>query len=162
MALRDLDNTPITLQSLVPMDRAPLISHWHPFNSLPLIESHFHPKFAIFNAGAKLAKMMVLKDPDNVKKFMEKLPSLLSIIDLYNVWIQAPTPDVKTAISYNAPLDLPDDGDDNNNDNNNNDDDNDYCQTRSQGSKKWKAPTVELAVKWKHHLTHSSTKSSGG
>jgi hypothetical protein len=152
VALKNLDNTPITPQSLDPTDRTQLITHWYPFDALPLIESHIRPEFAIFDAGAKLAKMMQSKNTGKFDELVQKFPSLLSIIDLYNVWIRAPPPDAQTDILYNAPLDPPDDGDDDDDDDddddNHNDKDDDY-HPKSQGSQKRKAPAVEPAVEQK-------------
>ena len=58
--------------------------HLHPFKTLPLFKSHIHPKFVIFNAGAKLVDLATA----DVSKLVKDFPGLSSIITLYNAWIR--------------------------------------------------------------------------
>jgi hypothetical protein len=68
------------------------VIHRYPYSSLPLLECHVHPKFAIFDAGRKLKKMLfgdhLVKDA--LRRALEDYPSLLKIQRLYRAWIQDP------------------------------------------------------------------------
>ena len=57
-------------------------SHVHspPFNTLPLLESHIHPKFVIYDAGFKLMGLKL----NFVENISQQFSSLTSIIHLYN------------------------------------------------------------------------------
>ena len=37
---------------------AGMVSHIYPYSTLPRLECHVHPKFAIFDAGLKLIKLL--------------------------------------------------------------------------------------------------------
>ena len=57
-----------------------VINCFYPFNTLPLLNSHLHPKFAIFDAGIKMARLT------HQKSMFLNNPSLLKIWRLYNAW----------------------------------------------------------------------------
>lgn len=57
----------------------------YPFNTLPLLNSHLHPKFAIFDAGTKMAKLIYQRS-----EFLDNHPGLIKIWRLYNAWKQSP------------------------------------------------------------------------
>lgn len=80
--------------------------HAYPFNTLPLLESHLHPRFAIFNAGYKLQDMLQTR-PESFFQLIDDYPSLSTIKALYGAWI-LPPPDV----AYTDPTFINDDGDD--------------------------------------------------
>ena len=61
-------------------------THFYPFNTLPLLESHVHPKFVIYNAGTKLAGL----SQECYAKLIEDFPSLASVCTLHNAWMQLP------------------------------------------------------------------------
>lgn len=59
MQLRGLEIEQITrrveLEDDIPAGGTPTWTiHTHPFNTLPLLKSHLHPKYVIFDAGRKL------------------------------------------------------------------------------------------------------------
>lgn len=91
MPLKGLEKTPILHQNVVPPDDTPLSDdhisvHFHPFRTLPLLESHVHPKFAIINAGEKLRN----SSPDDIQKLIHNFPEisagLTKVVTLYNAW----------------------------------------------------------------------------
>lgn len=57
--------------------------HLYPFDTLPLLESHLHPKFVIFNSGSKLDKM----GHTSLEKHIDKFPSLSKVLTVYKTWI---------------------------------------------------------------------------
>jgi hypothetical protein len=69
------------------------VIHRYPYSTLPRLECHVHPKFAIFDAGLKLIKLLHRDDPksnealDNVLK---GYPTLKKIQILYRVWMSTP------------------------------------------------------------------------
>lgn len=84
--------------------------HRYPFENLPLLKSHLHPKFAIFDAGRKLLKL----DPPPYLKLIETFPSLSfsSVQDLYTTWTHdPPTNEAPRDQSYNVPNKVFDEGD---------------------------------------------------
>ena len=83
-----MENLRIVRQDFIPSDSSTPVSdanstiHMCPFDTLPQLESHIHPKFVIVNAGAKLVKLATV----DVLKLVEDFPRLSSIITLYNAW----------------------------------------------------------------------------
>lgn len=61
------------------------LSHGYPFDTLPLLKSHLHPKFAIVDAGRKLSS-----SSDLLRKLIQILPALEPSITLllavYHMW----------------------------------------------------------------------------
>ena len=78
--------------------------HRYPYSSMPPLESHVHPKFAIFDAGRKL-KMLFEESESNqiLNKVVEDYPSLSKIQRLYRVWIQPPPNASRNDTSYIDP-----------------------------------------------------------
>lgn len=63
----------------------------YPFRALPLLESHLHPKFAIYDAGRKLKTLAESSSTqDELKEVLLDYPSLGQVKILYDVWIQTP------------------------------------------------------------------------
>lgn len=91
--------------------------HRYPFKTLPLLESHLHPKFVIFEGGRKLESLsLVLKGQETFNDF----PTLTALTELYNAWKASPTAEEQEQdSSYNVPVDS-NGGDDDD------DDDSDY------------------------------------
>jgi len=69
----------------------------YPYRTFPLLESHLHPKFAIFNAGMKISK--ILRERSSLQLF-DDYPSLDNIWKLYNIWSQPPPMFSKDDKSY--------------------------------------------------------------
>ena len=64
------------------------VIHTYPYSSLPVLESHVHPKFVVFNAGMKMRKLVLEGKSAVLKKPFEDYPSLTKIQYLYRNWIQ--------------------------------------------------------------------------
>ena len=60
-------------------------SHFHPFNTLPLLRSHLQPRFVIFNARAKLALLKY----EWVEWIAQHYPWILRMLTLYNAWVRS-------------------------------------------------------------------------
>ncbi|KZP19577.1 hypothetical protein FIBSPDRAFT_559317 [Athelia psychrophila] len=89
----------ISRQDVVPAAGLPLrldyiSSHLHPFTTLPQLESHLRPHFAIFEAGRKLAKLAGL-NPAALLDALADCPLLDKIITIYAAWIRARPSKVK-------------------------------------------------------------------
>ena len=101
-------------------------THYYPFETLPIIKSHLHPKFAIVNAGQKIQKL----GTTNGKIFgrvVTDYPILGDLMRVYMAWLQPADLDDKSFnVPFVPPLELiggnsrSDDG------HNDNDDDSDY------------------------------------
>ena len=65
------------------------VLHKHPYSTLPLLESHLHPKFAIYDAGRKLYRSAEALDF-----------SFGTIQTLYGVWTKFPPEKSKKDSSY--------------------------------------------------------------
>jgi len=76
----------------------------YPFNGFPLLKSHLHPKFAIFEAGRRLEFL----EPTVFKSLLVKFPSLALIGELYGAWSRKPPAEWKTDISFYDPDDTDD------------------------------------------------------
>jgi len=64
------------------------VRHSYPYSSLPLLESHLHPKFAIYDAGMKLKNLLFNRE--YLIEALANYPSLSKIQDLYRGWNQIP------------------------------------------------------------------------
>ena len=73
----------------------------YPYHTLPRLKSQLHPKFAIFNAGIKLAELR--GNLDKLGKIFEECPSLVKVEKLYNAWIQKIPDDALNDRSYVDP-----------------------------------------------------------
>jgi hypothetical protein len=62
----------------------------YPYTSFPQLESHIHPKFAIFDAGSKLQKLFNEDSDSNpvYEKILKDYPSVSKIRRLYFAWIR--------------------------------------------------------------------------
>ena len=147
------DGLPILRWDFIPTNGTPpspthYSIHLYPFKTLPLLKSHIHPKFTIFDAGSKLSVLKI----DLIKKLINAFPSLATIMDLYAAWTRFLPKDLyEEDPSYNISDD--NSNSDNYNDNNDNNDE-DYDNRTSLGwacSKKRKAPAVKgKSVKHNH------------
>ena len=87
-------------------DAGPLTTHTYPYNTLPLLKSHLHPQFVIFNAGSKLSKLMGGKSTLNeLQKVSENHPDvdLNTVIMLYDAWTRPIPEDAVETVSYIDP-----------------------------------------------------------
>ena len=115
MLLRGLKNERLQRRNNITVDGSPITwnNYDHPFDKLPLLESHIHPKFVIFNAGRKMHILQL-----QVQKVVNESvfsPRLGFVLHLYEAWIRTLPPNSKTDQSYLAPVDnkvTDDDGDD--------------------------------------------------
>ncbi|KZP27457.1 hypothetical protein FIBSPDRAFT_297547 [Athelia psychrophila] len=101
-----MTQTWISRQDVVPATGLPLrpdriSSHLHPFTTLPQLESHLRPHFAIFEAGRKLDKLR----PVAVVRALADYSLLVKILAIYAAWIQArPSKINKKVASVPTPL----------------------------------------------------------
>ena len=90
----------------------------YPYDKLPCLTSHIHPKFAIFDAGEKLEALGELSSSQQeLREVLSGNPGLEKIRILYSAWIRTPPKDSVNDISYNDPnfvlaYEPEDDGDD--------------------------------------------------
>ncbi|KAJ8456400.1 hypothetical protein ONZ45_g18735 [Pleurotus djamor] len=68
-----------------PLTLADIQSFVYPFTDLPKLESHVHPKFAIYELGRKLAPIFK-HDPARYDALFTLWPSLHQVLDIYNAW----------------------------------------------------------------------------
>jgi hypothetical protein len=73
-------------------DDGPLLntqfSHYlHPFNTLPLFETHLRPQFVIFNSGSKLRRLAE-NSSNSFRKVRDEFPVIQKIIALHSAWCQ--------------------------------------------------------------------------
>lgn len=110
MPLQGLEGLPILRQDVIPdgnLSPEHGSIHVYPFNSLPLLKSHIHPKYVIFDTGSKLAE----SEQDVIQELEDVFPTLhfSSIMALYSAWIRSPPAKSKKDHSYNVPDDNKDD-----------------------------------------------------
>lgn len=91
-----MTETWISRQDVVPAADLPLqhdyiSSHFHPFTTLPQLESHLRPHFAIFEAGRKLEKLNLAASLRAVTDY----PLLVKIAAIHAAWIRARPSKVK-------------------------------------------------------------------
>ena len=150
MHLKGLENERIQRRNNLSTDGTPATwtDHYYPFDTLPLLESHLHPKFAIFDAGRKINLLQLkVQKVVNESAISDRLSFVLR---LYEAWMR-PRPNVyKRDRSYLAPVDdkctTGDDGDDS-------DDglqvDDEIDEDYGPASKKKKKATAKTAIKRK-------------
>jgi hypothetical protein len=74
----------------------------YPYDNLPKLKSHLHPRFAIFDAGRKLRKLGE-QSPEDLEKVLKNNSGLEKIIMLYNAWIRPPPTHSQANVSYYDP-----------------------------------------------------------
>jgi hypothetical protein len=82
------------------------VIHRYPYSTLPRLECHVHPKFAIFDAGMKLNKLLHRDDPkssETLKNVLKGYPTLNKIQNLYRVWMYKPPNNALNDITYVDP-----------------------------------------------------------
>ncbi|GJJ06489.1 hypothetical protein Clacol_000681 [Clathrus columnatus] len=73
-------------------------THVYPFNDMPLLQSHVHPRFVILEAGRKLAiNIDLLPDLSNT------YPDLRRIAQIYTAWTRVPPSGAKDDETYGGP-----------------------------------------------------------
>lgn len=86
----------------VPTD---FVVHTYPFASMPLLKSHVHPKFAVYELGRKLFEFS-----GNLQQTLVRdTPVLGSILQIYMAWDRALSDENLEDLEFNEP---PDDDDD--------------------------------------------------
>ena len=96
-----MEKEPILHQDITdtPLSTGHFSFHLYPFKTLPLLKSHIHPKFVIFNAGAKLADLATA----DISKLVENFPGLSSVITIYDAWIRKLGQNQLNDPSFNLP-----------------------------------------------------------
>jgi len=90
-----MEQVPIIRQTVIP-SRTHLLTpddfttHVYTFQTLLLLKSHLHSKFAIINAGQKLATSSSAYSP----QLMLDYSSLSHVLTLYLCWTQSPPPEL--------------------------------------------------------------------
>jgi len=111
----------------------------YPFTSLPYLQSHIRPQFAIFNAGLKLTN--ALEQQENL---INSSPDFLFVLDLFDAWNRRPPTDHLQDPSYFPPK-LPNPSLDDDNDDvdyvevDDEDEDPHYEDQTSNKKRKWRA-----------------------
>ena len=142
MPLNGLETVPIMRQ----ISKDDVTIHKYPFDKL-LFESHIHPKFVIYNAGAKLVSFSAT----HLSKLVEDFPGLSSINRLYNAWMRPPKDEELNDPSFNVPKAKDDDDDDDfDYDDNNDSDYKDLPPSRRSQSKKRKAAAALAKSRQSH------------
>ena len=75
----------------------------YPYDDLPPLVSHLHPKFAIFDAGRKLKMFGNVSNQQVLEKFYDKYPELQKVWNLYRAWTRVPPIESLEDESYNDP-----------------------------------------------------------
>jgi hypothetical protein len=140
--------------------------HTYPFDSIPLIESHLHPNFVIFDAGEKLRNL----EPENYNTLSQTFPALKNCFQnleqLYQAWTRPLSPkqlqELKVHIPSNDDKRYDDDGDgeDDGEDEGDGDDghDEDY-DDRARPRPKRKAPSVKAPTNRKRRNPGATRRS---
>ena len=82
-------------------DGEDFIVHKYPYKSFPLLQSHLHPQFVIFDSGRKLKKL----EAAVLKKLADDTPSLLNVVQLHSAWMEPPGEEVQDKdLSYQPPV----------------------------------------------------------
>ncbi|KAF7983060.1 hypothetical protein HWV62_23957 [Athelia sp. TMB] len=69
-----------------PLQASHVSTHVHPFQTLPLLNSHLRPHFVIFEAGRRLQAL----SPIVLFEFMRQNPLLEKIACIYHAWVKIP------------------------------------------------------------------------
>ncbi|KDQ24843.1 hypothetical protein PLEOSDRAFT_161125 [Pleurotus ostreatus PC15] len=112
LPLRDMEVVPIIRlrmptpgNSLGPSDT---VTHYFPFDTMPILTSHIHPKFAIFELGRQISAF-----PIDVKiKLINTTPILCSILDIFRAWSESPPAGFLADTAFNPHPDDEDDDED--------------------------------------------------
>ncbi|KAF9496610.1 hypothetical protein BDN71DRAFT_1588802 [Pleurotus eryngii] len=110
LPLRDMEAVTITRHLRIPTPENPMgpsdtVMHFFPFDTMPLLTSHIHPKFAIFELGRQISAL-----PMDLKiKLINATPILCSISDIYRAWSETPPAEF---LAYKVFNPHPDDEDD--------------------------------------------------
>lgn len=140
----------------IPLSPDDITNHVYPFATLPLLESHVHPKFVIADAGIKLVSFTI----DELKELFKNYPDLAYILSLYNAWIRPLNARQLNDPSFIVPK-VNDEDDDDDGDGDNNDDSDYDDRPPSQRSRKRKAPANSQAKSQRSNpKRHASSKRS--
>jgi hypothetical protein len=95
---------PIFRQNVIPEGRRLLPEdmavHTYPYDKLPILQSHLHPKFVLINAGSKLVDLKTAL----INKIFEDFPITRKVVELYQAWTRPITDNnVDNDPSYNPP-----------------------------------------------------------
>jgi hypothetical protein len=75
--------------------------YMYPYNNLPRLISHIHPKFVIFNAGEKLTSSNL--SIDQARTLVDDNPGIGKMLNLYSAWIRPPPKGYESNESYEDP-----------------------------------------------------------
>ena len=67
--------------------------HTYPYHTIPLLKSHLHPKFVIFNGGCKLTGLEAHGAGALYTRIINEFPSLEKVMSVYDSW-RAKVPEV--------------------------------------------------------------------
>ncbi|KAJ3564508.1 hypothetical protein NP233_g8249 [Leucocoprinus birnbaumii] len=112
--IKDMEDIAFSRQTLTGAPPIPndFTTHLYPYDTLPVLISHIHPKYAIVSAGAKLSKL----PRDRVHALLQSFPRLLNIMHLYRAWIFPPPANFAEDDSFWPPYDPSDEKDNEDND----------------------------------------------
>ncbi|KAH7921539.1 hypothetical protein BV22DRAFT_1122097 [Leucogyrophana mollusca] len=82
--IKDMKGIAFTRQHATPVDLSPddFTVRVYPFDTLPVLVSHIHPKFAIVAAGMRLSTLQA----EDVSALADAFPILPKIVALYRAW----------------------------------------------------------------------------
>ncbi|KAF9495946.1 hypothetical protein BDN71DRAFT_1430620 [Pleurotus eryngii] len=92
LPLRNMEIATITRYLHIPTAEDPslrpedLVNYFFPFNSIPPLKSHIHPKFAIFELGLQVSHLPL----DEYCSLLITTPILSSVLDIYYAWTRTP------------------------------------------------------------------------
>ena len=78
-----MDDLPIMRKGETPEND---IIYYAPYNTFPILRSHLHPKFAIFDAGRKMGSSGIELERHELQIAIEDHPKLKKIHELYIAW----------------------------------------------------------------------------
>ncbi|KAL0957225.1 hypothetical protein HGRIS_001039 [Hohenbuehelia grisea] len=113
LPLRDMEPVSITRQIRIPTVIGPplrptdFIVHVFPFDDIPVLKSHIHPKFAIFQLGRQISGLAA----DKKASLLNANPILCSVLDLHKAWSESLPAGADEDSEFNQPLDDSDDDD---------------------------------------------------
>ncbi len=80
-----------------PLGPADIVVHFFPFYKMPLLISHIHPKFAIFELGRQISAL-----PMDLKiKLIDATPILCPIFDICRAWSESPPAEFLADTAFN-------------------------------------------------------------
>ncbi|KAF7426543.1 hypothetical protein PC9H_008912 [Pleurotus ostreatus] len=92
LPLRNMETATITRYLRVPTAEDPplrpedVVNHFFPFDSIPPLKSHIHPKFAIFELGLQVLHLPL----DVYRSLLTTTPIISSVLDIYYAWTRTP------------------------------------------------------------------------